>query len=80
MTGGGVCLAGGTVGYKTKLQPTVTYSSTAAEFMGASDFGKLLLFIRSVMWDLGVPQRPATVLYKDNDAFTSMAMAQKPTP
>ena len=75
MTGGGVRLAGGTVGFKTKLQPTMADSSTAAEFMGASDFGKILLFIRSVMWDLGVPQCAATVLYEDNDACTSMAMA-----
>ena len=32
------------------------------------------------MWDLGVPQRAALILYEDNDACTSMAMAQKPTP
>ena len=47
--------------------------------MGASDFGKLILFIRSVMWDLGIPQDAATVLYEDNDACTAMANAQKPT-
>ena len=79
ITGGGVRLAGGTVGYKTKLQPTIAQSSTEAEFMGASDFGKLILFIRSVMWDLGIPQDAATVLYEDNDACTAMANAQKPT-
>ena len=78
----GVCLrlAGGTVAYKTKLQPTIAQSSTEAEFMGASDFGKILLYVRSVLWDLGVPQQAASVLYEDNDACTSMAMAQKPTP
>ena len=78
----GVCirLAGGTIAYKTKLQPTIAQSSTEAEFMGASDFGKLLLYVRSVLWDLGVPQHAASVLYEDNDACTAMAMAQKPTP
>jgi hypothetical protein len=77
----GVCLrlAGGTVAYKTKLQPTIAQSSTEAEFMGASDFGKILLYVRSVLWDLGVPQHAASVLYEDNDACTAMAMAQKPT-
>ena len=47
----GVCLrlAGGTVAYKTKLQPTIAQSSTEAEFMGASDFGKILLYVRSVL-------------------------------
>jgi hypothetical protein len=77
----GVCikLAGGTIAYKTKLQPTIAQSSTEAEFMGASDFGKLLLYVRSILWDLGVPQLAASVLYEDNDACTAMAMAQKPT-
>jgi hypothetical protein len=78
----GVCLrlAGGTVAYNTKLQPTIAQSSTEAEFMGASDFGKILLYVRSILWDLGVPQHAASVLYEDNDACTAMAMAQKPTP
>ena len=78
----GVCvrLAGGTIAYKTKLQPTIAQSSTEAEFMGASDFGKILLYVRSVLWDLGVPQHAASILYEDNDACTAMAMAQKPTP
>jgi hypothetical protein len=48
--------------------------------MGASDFGKILLYVRSVLWDLGIPQHAASVLYEDNDACTAMAMAQKPTP
>jgi len=78
----GVCIrfAGGTIAYKTKLQPTVAQSSTEAEFMGASDFGKMMLYIRSILWDLGLPQESASYLYEDNDACTAMAMAQKPTP
>lgn len=64
---------------KTKLQPTIADSTTAAEFMGASDFGKLLLFVRSVMWVLGVPQQAALILYEDNYACTSMAMSLTPT-
>lgn len=78
----GVCirLAGGTIAYKTKLQSTVAQSSTEAEFMGASDFGKMMLYIRSILWDLGIPQHSASYLYEDNDACTAMAMAQKPTP
>ena len=38
------------------------------------------LYVRSVLWDLGVPQHAASVMYEDNDACTAMAMAQKPTP
>ncbi len=78
---GGTCirLAGGTIAYKFKFQPTVAGSSTEAEFMAAYDTGKMILFIRSVLWDLHVPQEAATVLFEDNDGCTAMGNAQKPT-
>ncbi len=31
------------------------------------------------MWDLGIPQEAATLLYEDNDACTAMGNAQKST-
>jgi hypothetical protein len=79
---GGSCLriAGGTVAYKTQFQPTIAGSSTEAEYMSAYFTGKMILFVRSVLWDLGIPQEAATLLYEDNDACTAMANAQKPTP
>ena len=48
--------------------------------MGASDFGRVLLFVQSILWDIGVPQTAASILYEDNNACIAMAMAQKPTP
>jgi hypothetical protein len=48
--------------------------------MSAYFTGKMILFIRSVLWDLDIPQEAATLLYKDNDACTAMANAQKSTP
>jgi hypothetical protein len=48
--------------------------------MSAYDTGKMILFIRSILWDLDIPQEAATLLYEDNDACTAMANAQKPTP
>ncbi len=54
-------------------------SSTEAEFMMVYDAGKMILFVHSVLWDLGIPQEAAPVLCKDNDAFTAIAYAQKPT-
>jgi hypothetical protein len=80
MGGGTIMLAGGAVGYKANLLPTVAMSSTEAEFMEAAVMGRMMLYCRSVMWDLGIPQCAATIGYEDNDACTSMAMAQKPTP
>mmetsp|Transcript_27572 Transcript_27572/g.58265 ORF Transcript_27572/g.58265 Transcript_27572/m.58265 type:complete len:259 (+) Transcript_27572:120-896(+) len=79
---GGDCvrLASGPVDYKSRLQPTVAQSSTEAEFLEATDCGKLILFIRIILWDLGVPQCDVTIAYEDNDACTAMANAKKPTP
>eukprot|EP00970_Alexandrium_tamarense_P016383 scaffold6418_cov269-Alexandrium_tamarense.AAC.1 len=54
-------------------------SSTEAEFMAASDGGKMSLYIRSVLYDLGIPQWAAHELYEDNDACNAMANAGKPT-
>ena len=49
--------------------------------MAACSAGRMILFVRSVLWDLrGVPQAAATLLYEDNDACIAMANAQKPTP
>ena len=48
--------------------------------MAAYDAGKMILFVRSILWDLGIPQEAAILLYEDNDACTAMANAQKPTP
>ncbi len=48
--------------------------------MAAYDAGKMFLFVRSILWDLGIPQEVATLLYEDNDACTAMGNVQKPTP
>eukprot|EP00804_Cyclotella_cryptica_P017251 CCRYP_016805-RA/>CCRYP_016805-RA protein AED:0.61 eAED:0.42 QI:0/-1/0/1/-1/1/1/0/171 len=45
-----------------------------------NDTGRMTLYIRSILWDLGVPQEAATILYEDNDGTTAMANAGKPTP
>ena len=66
-------LAGAAVAYKTQLQDTVATSSTESKFMAAYEVGKMLLYVRSILWDLDVPQEAAYWLYKDNDACTPMA-------
>ena len=43
-------LSGATVVYKTRLQPTVDMSLPEAEFMAASDAGKISLFVRSILY------------------------------
>ena len=48
--------------------------------MEAAVMGRIYLYCRNVMWDLGVPQCAALVTYEDNDPCMMMAQAQKPTP
>jgi hypothetical protein len=74
---GGTCffLLGGTIAYKCKFQPTVAGSTTEAKFMAANDTGKMILFVRSVLWGLHIPQEAATVLYEDNNGCTAMGNA-----
>jgi hypothetical protein len=50
-----------------------------SEFMAAYKVGKMLLYVRNILWDLNVPQEAASWLYKDNDACTAMANTKKPT-
>jgi hypothetical protein len=67
-----VCLAGGTIAYKCRFQSTVAGSSTEAEFMASFDARKMILYIQSLLWDLGIPQEADTVLYEDNNGCTAM--------
>jgi hypothetical protein len=57
----------------------VAGSSTEVEFMATYDTGKMILFVRSVLWDLNIPQEAATLLYEDNEGCTAIGNAQKPT-
>jgi hypothetical protein len=78
----GICiqLAGGTIAYKTKFQPTVALSTAEAEFMAACDVGRMSLFVHSILWDLDILQEAASIAYEDKDGCTAMGNAQKPTP
>ena len=71
--------AGGAVGYRCKYQDVIAHSSTEAEFTAACNAGKMILFFRSILADLGVEQYDATVLYEDNTGALLMANAQQPT-
>ncbi len=47
--------------------------------MAACNVSRMCLFVRSVLWDLDIPQEVATVAYEDNNGCTAMGNAQKPT-
>ena len=72
-------LAGGAVLYKTQYQPTVAGSSTEAEFTAATEAGKYILHLRTILQEIGLMQEEATVLFEDNQGALMMANAQRPT-
>ena len=72
-------MAGGAIFYKTKYQTTIAMSSTEAEFTAAAEAGKYILYVRSILAEICIPQYNATVLYEDNQGALLMANAQQPT-
>ena len=79
VTGLVVMLAGGVIAYKSKYQPTIALSSTEAEFTAASETGKTILYLRSILHELGFSQYLPTILFEDNTGALHMANAQQPT-
>ena len=53
--------------YKTILQRVIALSSTEAEFYALSEAGKLALYVRSILEELGIAQHEATPIYEDNN-------------
>ena len=72
-------LAGGVVLYKTKIQTVVAQSSTEAEFIAAAEAGKNILYLRTIMQEIGLEQCHASILYEDNQGALLMAQAGQPT-
>ena len=72
-------MAGGTILYKTSFQSTIALSSTEAEFIAACDAAKNVLYVRSILHNVGIPQDHATTLFEDNQGALLMANAGQPT-
>ena len=79
MTGIGMYLAGAPVAYCARYQPTIVMSTTESKFVAASNAGKLTLYLRSVLDQLGLDTSGAMPLYEDNTAAIAMANDQQPT-
>ena len=79
VTGITMKLGGGAIYYKTRYQDCQAHSSTEAEFTAAADAGKQILYVRSLLEQIGIPQHNATILYEDNQGALLMAKSQQPT-
>jgi hypothetical protein len=71
---------GGPLAYKSKIQSTVSTSSTEAEFLAAVHAAKIAKYLRSILLELGYPQLGPTTLFEDNAAAILMVNANRPTP
>ena len=79
ITGIAIFYGGAVIAYKSKFQRTVALSSTEAEFSAACEAGKIILYLRTILEELGLEQEKATVLYEDNQGALLMANASQPT-
>ena len=72
-------LSGAAIIYKTKYERAVALSSTEAEFVSAADAGKMVLYVRSILTDLGLTPDEPTDLHVDSSGAIFMINAQAPT-
>ena len=80
VTGFVLTLCGAAIIYRSKTQTAVAISSTEAELVASVSAAKAVLYIRSVLHDLGLPQFDPTPIYEDNAASILIVNASKPTP
>jgi hypothetical protein len=72
-------LCGAAVYYKSKLQPTMSTSSTEVEFIAAVMAAKFARYLCSILYKISCLQPAPTVLYADNQATILMINANRPT-
>jgi hypothetical protein len=68
----------GTIFYQTKFQDKIALSSTETEFIAAVEVGKYILYVLSILEQIGISQQHTTVLYKDNQGLLLTTNAQQP--
>lgn len=71
-TGYLVMLAGATISWNSKLQPTVAHSSSEAEYMAAASATKEILYIDRIIQDIQEPTRPIK-MFEDNTGCIALA-------
>ena len=68
------------IAYKTKVQAVTSISSTEAELVAACFAGKMALYLRSVLLQLGFPQPKPTLIFEDNAATIAIVNEGRPSP
>ena len=66
-------VAGGTVSWSSKKQPTVALSTVEAEYMASANATKEAIWLRTLLSDLGSPQTTSTIIRADNQGCISLS-------
>ena len=66
-------IAGGSVSWSAKKQPTVALSTVEAEYMAAANVTKEAIWLRVLLEDLGYPRINATIIHADNQGCIALA-------
>ena len=69
-------MAGGSMSWSAKKQPTIVLSTVEAKYMAASNATKEAIWLQVLLEDLRYPQLHATVIHMDNQGC--IALAQNP--
>ena len=72
-----ILLNGGAVSYCSKLQTVVAQSTTEAEVIALAECIRAVIAMRGKLVDMGIPQRPETVINMDSQ--TAIHLAHRPT-
>ena len=70
---------GAVVAYKSVYQKSVADRSTEAEFYVLVECAKMMMYLRSVLEDLGIDQTFATPIFEDNKGAIGIVRSGKPT-
>ena len=66
-------LGHGAITWQSKKQPTVALSSAEAEYMALSAATQECLWLRTILSELGFPQREPTLIHSDNQGAISLS-------
>ena len=80
VTGLALCCGGAVVAWKSRLQATVSTSSTEAEFMAAVECAKMVIYMRSILTELKAIKDGPTRILIDNEAALKVINECRPTP
>jgi plasmid replication initiation protein len=66
-------MAGGAIGWSSRLQSIVTLSTTEAEFVSAVEAGKEIAWMRNILGEFGYQVNQACTLHIDNQSAISVS-------